>query len=66
MHAFRTIADASEIGAGDVRVMANHMLDRVPEMRAWTIPVNPFAASAAGNLAEVWMGLPGTGWRSMR
>jgi putative hemolysin len=31
----------------DVRVMANHLLHRVPEMRAWTIPVNPFAASAA-------------------
>ena len=37
----------------DVRVMANRMLDRVPEMRAWTIAVSPLVPVAAGNVAGV-------------
>lgn len=31
----------------DVRVLGNHLLNRIPEMQPWTIAVNPFATGAA-------------------
>jgi putative hemolysin len=31
----------------DVRLMGNHLLARVPELRSWIIPVNPFGGSRA-------------------
>jgi putative hemolysin len=34
----------------DVRVLGNQWLTRIPEMRAWTIPVNPFRACAKVNV----------------
>ncbi|MDH4063474.1 MAG: 1-acyl-sn-glycerol-3-phosphate acyltransferase, partial [Acidobacteriota bacterium] len=30
----------------DVRVLGNHLLTRIPEMREWTIPVDPYRAGA--------------------
>ena len=34
---------------GDVRLLGNHLLSRVPEMRDWTIAVNPFEPRSIEN-----------------
>jgi putative hemolysin len=34
---------------GDVRLLGNHLLSRVPEMRDWTIAVNPFDPRSIAN-----------------
>ncbi|MGE0461884.1 MAG: lysophospholipid acyltransferase family protein [Vicinamibacterales bacterium] len=44
----------------DIRVLGNHLLARIPEMRAWTIPVDAFRPGTAANarglrLARRWL-----------
>src|SRR5688572_1483953 len=34
---------------GDVRLLGNHLLARIPEMRDWTIAVNPFDPQSSAN-----------------